>query len=150
MRHRVYGYHLKRNSNERQRLFRQLVSSFILHGRLQTTKAKASAIQGLVEGLVTLAQKNTTQAVAGIHRYLASQSLKKKFQTDIVPRLGKSGGYTRLINLGVRTGDNSQVALLQWAYTSEPKALSPQDKKEKRPATKTPRSGSKKSEEKDV
>lgn len=127
MRHRVAGYKLKRTTNERRRLFRQLIRSLILHECLHTTKAKAEAIQSLAEKLVSKARENTRQAIITLDSYIADKALKERLQKVILPKLiNRAGGYTQLIHLPPRSGDNAQYALLQWAYTTQSK----QDKSE--------------------
>ena len=117
MKHRIAGYKLKRTSNERQRLFRQLIASLVTYDRLRTTKAKASAIQNIAEELVTRAKVNTPQATAMISRYISNPKLRLRFQKEIVPKLAsRAGGYTQLISTGIRLSDHTRLALLQWTY----------------------------------
>lgn len=120
MRHRVFGHHLNQDSNSRQRLFHNLVYSFVKHGRLETTGAKADSVRGTIENLVTKVKRNTTNYRDELNAYLKDQSVVKKFTDEIVPKLvQRQGGYTRVINLRKRYGDNAEVVLLRWVFADK-------------------------------
>jgi large subunit ribosomal protein L17 len=122
MRHKVAGKKLSRNLGPRNALRRILVKQLFEHERIQTTRAKAEAIRGQAERLITLAKKgNATEAAAGkVHaRRLAAARLNdakivKKLFDDIAPRYKeRKGGYTRMTKLGQRDGDRAHVVLLE-------------------------------------
>ena len=122
MRHRIAGRKLGRQKDERTALRRILVGQLIDHERITTTRAKAEAIRGQVERLVTLAKRGTKAGDAQmVHaRRLASARLSnpgavKKLFDDIAPRYTERlGGYTRMVKLGKRQGDAAEMVLLEF------------------------------------
>lgn len=121
MRHRLSGYKLGRDKDERKALRRIMVSQLFDHERIQTTRAKAEAVRGHAERLITLAKRGNEAGEAQmVHaRRLASARLGnpemvRKLFDDIAPRyVSRNGGYTRLIKLGVRQGDAAEMVLLE-------------------------------------
>jgi large subunit ribosomal protein L17 len=121
MRHRVAGRILGRTSGHRRALRRNLITQFFLHGQIETTEAKARAIRPAAEKLITLAKRGLARDAAGqVHaRRLASARLYgkqvvSKLFDEIAPRYeDRPGGYTRMIKLGRRRGDNAEMALLE-------------------------------------
>ncbi len=121
MRHRIAGYRLGRSSGHRKALRRSLITEFFRHERIQTTRAKAAAIRGAAEKLITLAKRGNSAGEANaVHaRRLAAARLNdpeivKKLFDDIAPRYeSRPGGYTRTIKLGPRKGDSSEMVLFE-------------------------------------
>ena len=123
MRHQVAGYRLGRTSSARIALRRTLIKQLFEHERITTTVAKARAIRGEAERLITIARRSSDATDAGkVHarRLVASrlgsnqQPLAKLFD-DIAPRFAKRpGGYTRLLKLGPRKGDGAEMAILEF------------------------------------
>ncbi|MBI3163184.1 MAG: 50S ribosomal protein L17 [Anaerolineales bacterium] len=121
MRHSVAGYRLGRTKSSRIALRRNLIKQFFTHERIQTTKAKAAAIRGDAERLITLA-KNSADASPEqkVHaRRLAvsklgdDQVIKRLFD-EIAPRFAsRNGGYTRVTKLGPRLGDAAEMVVLE-------------------------------------
>ena len=121
MRHHVAGYKLSRTKDQRKALRRVLIKQLFQNNRIKTTKAKAKAIRGDAEKLITLA-KNSSSAtdIEKVNaRRLAASSLAdadivKKLFDDIAPRFEtRKGGYTRIIKLGLRKGDSSEMVILE-------------------------------------
>ena len=121
MRHRKAGYKLGRKTDERKALRRNLIKQLFEHERIQTTRAKAEAVRGQAENLITLAKHGNAAGEARmVHaRRLAAarlsdpESVKKLFD-DIAPRFqNRNGGYTRMIKLGPRHGDAAEMVLLE-------------------------------------
>lgn len=121
MRHKKAGYKLGRETDERKALRRNLIKQLFEHERIQTTRAKAMAIRGQAENLITLAKHgNAAGDEHMVHaRRLAAarlsdpESVKKLFD-DIAPRFqNRNGGYTRMIKLGPRHGDAAEMVLLE-------------------------------------
>ena len=121
MRHRVAGHKLSRSKDQRMALRRNLVKQLFEHERIRTTRAKAQAVRGQAERLITLA-KNGNQAgdEKMVHaRRLAAARLSdagavKKLFDDIAPRFeNRPGGYTRIIKLGLRQGDAAEMVILE-------------------------------------
>ncbi len=133
MRHRVAGKKLNRSSGQRKALRRNLVTALLYHERIETTEAKAKAIRGQAEKLITLAKRGLVaereDPGRGVHaRRLAAGRLNRwmkepdgtvvdvleKLFEDIAPRyLERPGGYTRMYRLGPRKGDGAPMVLLE-------------------------------------
>jgi large subunit ribosomal protein L17 len=90
-----------------------------MNGRIQTSEAKAKAIRGEVEKLVTKAKKGGNAAKLVIEKSLTKDAFDKLVK-EIGPMFEKrAGGYTRLIKLGERFGDNSPVVIMEWTEVSQ-------------------------------
>lgn len=121
MRHSVAGYILGRTSGARIALRRNLIKQFFTHERIKTTKAKAAAIRGDAERLITLARNsaNGTDAQKMNARRLAASKLGdnqliKRLFDEIAPRFAnRPGGYTRVMKLGPRQGDSAEMVILE-------------------------------------
>jgi large subunit ribosomal protein L17 len=121
MRHRVAGKKLGRQKDERSALRRILVKQLFEHERIRTTRAKAEAVRGQAERLITLAKRGTDAGESGmVHARrlaaarLADPAVVRKLFDDIAPRYAdRPGGYTRMIKLGPRLGDSAEMVLLE-------------------------------------
>ncbi len=121
MRHKVAGKRLNRSKGARTALRRNLIKQLFEHERIQTTRAKAEAIRGQAEKLITLAKRgNAAEEAEMVHtRRLAAARLMdpeivKKLFDDIAPRYAdRPGGYTRMMKLGPRKGDSAEMVLLE-------------------------------------
>ena len=121
MRHQVAGYRLGRTKSPRIALRRNLIKQFFTHERIQTTKAKAAAIRGDAERLITLAKNSeggTPEQKVNAPRLAVSklgdnQMIKRLFD-EIAPRFAtRNGGYTRVTKLGPRQGDSAEMVVLE-------------------------------------
>ena len=122
MRKNVFGRHFKRDANERKSLFKGLISSLILEERIQTTEAKAKAIKGLVDRVITHAKKGES-AAQFLRSYLPDIAINKVI-SQIAPRFGKrKGGYTRIIRLGRRFSDRASMVFLELVEGEEVKVV---------------------------
>ena len=121
MRHQVAGYRLGRSKAARIALRRNLIKQFFTHERIRTTRAKAAAIRGEAERLITIARNSAESSDAEkVHaqRMVASRlgdnSLNKRLFEEIAPRFAnRPGGYTRVLKLGPRPGDSAEMVLLE-------------------------------------
>lgn len=121
MRHSVAGYTLGRTKGARIALRRNLIKQFFTHERIQTTQAKAAAIRGDAERLITLARNSAsgTDIQKVNARRLAAQKLGdnqviKRLFDEIAPRFAnRPGGYTRVMKLGPRRGDSAEMVILE-------------------------------------
>ncbi len=114
MKHRVAGRRLKRDQGARRALFRNLISDLIRHERIQTTEAKARAIRGDAEKIITLAKRGDLHSRRRAMRTVSNPELVKKLFDEIGPRYAdRSGGYTRMIKLGPRQGDAAPMVVLE-------------------------------------
>ena len=121
MRHSVSGYKLGRTKSARIALRRNLIKQFFTHERIQTTKAKAAAIRGDAEKLITLARNSANGSDTdkvnarrlAISKLGDNQIIKRLFD-DIAPRFAnRNGGYTRVTKLGPRQGDAAEMVVLE-------------------------------------
>ncbi len=121
MRHRVAGYRLGRGKDEREALRRILIKQLLEYERIQTTRAKAESIRGMVERLISLAKRgNQAGDMKMVNaRRLAAARLSdadavKRLFDDVAPRFkDRSGGYTRILKLGPRHGDSAEMVILE-------------------------------------
>ncbi len=114
MRHGYFGRKLSRTKNERRSLLRNLARGLFLKGSLRTTLAKAKAVQPFVEKLITLAKKGTDRKKQEVMQELAFKDVVKKLFLDAGTRFSsRTSGFTSIVKLGTRMGDNSQTVLLR-------------------------------------
>ena len=121
MRHKVAGRKLGRKKDVRAALRRNLVKQLFEHERIRTTRAKAIAVRGQAERLITLAKRgNEAESAEAVHvRRLAAARIGdpdavQKLFDDIAPRYeDRLGGYTRIVKLGPRQGDAAEMVLLE-------------------------------------
>ncbi len=115
MHHKVFGKKLSRNTNERKNLLRNLMRSLIIHGKIKTTKAKAQASRSEVERLITKAKKGTEfmrrQVLSALGDRIIVDQLMEMAKTQFS---GRNSGYTRIVKLGMRSGDASEMVLLSF------------------------------------
>ena len=121
MRHSVAGYKLGRSSGARVALRRNLMRQLFTHDRIHTTRAKAAAVRGEAEHLITIARNsaNGTDAekVAARRQVVArlgDNHIIKRLFDEIAPRFAnRNGGYTRMVKLGPRLGDSADMVILE-------------------------------------
>ena len=122
MRHKVVGKILGRHGGARNALRRIMVKQLFEHERIRTTRAKAQAIRGQAEKLITLAKRAqaTDDAARIVHARrlvaarLADDEIVLKLFDEIAPRYSeRAGGYTRMLKLGRREGDSSEMVILE-------------------------------------
>ena len=112
---RVYGAKLSRNTNTRKALFRSLLRSLVISGKIETTKVKAKAIQPDVDKLFKLVAKGTVASKRLVFAKLGNdkETLEKLFAMKPMTEKRKSG-FTRIINLPNRKGDNAEVVRMEF------------------------------------
>lgn len=119
MRHGDKVNNLGRKKAHRDALLANLASQLIVHKRIVTTLAKAKALRTYVEPLVTKTKKNASQEqIMHQHRvvfsYLGDKIAVKELFTVVAPKVAsRPGGYTRILKLGIRPGDNAEVAMIE-------------------------------------
>ena len=121
MRHQVAGYKLGRTKAARIALRRNLIKQFFTHERIRTTRAKAAAIRGEAEKLITIARNSaegTDTEKVHAQRLVASRlgdnRLNQRLFDEIAPRFAnRPGGYTRVLKLGPRMGDSAEMVILE-------------------------------------
>lgn len=115
MRHSVFGKKLSRTKNERRRLLQGLARDLIRQGTIKTTMAKARAVRPMVEKLVTQAKSHTNGSLAALRGVLSDKDSEALILSDAATRFAsRTSGFTRIVKLGTRRGDNAEEVLLQF------------------------------------
>ena len=110
MRHSVYGRKFSRTNDERKRLFTGLVRALLASDSIVTTIAKAKAVQPMVEKLVTRAKLGKPSDLRRVLRVIPEREIAKRLMEDAKTRFAaRSSGYTRIIKLGKREGDATEM-----------------------------------------
>ncbi len=114
MRHRKTGKILGRVKGPREALLRGLATSVVLYERVRTTKAKAHAVQPLVERLITTGKESSVATRRRLAEQLYTEGAVKKVLEVLGPRYqARAGGYTRITKIGRRQGDAAEMVMLE-------------------------------------
>ncbi len=114
MRHNKSVNHLGRKSGHRKALMSNLAVSLLLNKRITTTVAKAKALRGYVEPLITKAKEDTTHNRRVVFSYLKNKEAVSELFRVVAPKVGdRPGGYTRVLHVGFRKGDAAEMALIE-------------------------------------
>ncbi|NUY80833.1 50S ribosomal protein L17 [Flavobacterium sp. MAH-1] len=114
MRHGKKVNHLSRQSGHRKSMLANMACSLIEHKRINTTVAKAKALKQFVEPLVTKSKEDSTHNRRIVFAYLRNKYAVTELFRDVAAKVGdRPGGYTRIIKLGNRLGDNADMAMIE-------------------------------------
>ena len=114
MRHRVAGRKLGRTTEHRIALLRNMSSQLFAHERIHTTLAKAKELRPFAERLLTISKRGTLHARRQVLRHIPDRTVVAKLFDTLSARYDqRPGGYTRIIKLGPRRGDNAEMALIE-------------------------------------
>jgi large subunit ribosomal protein L17 len=114
MRHGKKINHLSRTDSHRRSMLSNMASSLILHKRITTTLAKAKALRTYVEPLITKSKTDTTHSRRTAFSYLKDKEVVTILFREIAEKVAtRPGGYTRILKLGNRLGDNASMALIE-------------------------------------
>ena len=114
MRHRKKGRHFSRTAEHRHLMLRNMATSLFLHGRIETTVAKAKELRRFAEPLITKAKRGDLHARRLVARDIQDDAALAKLFNEIGPRYAeRPGGYTRVLQLGHRPGDAADVAIIE-------------------------------------
>lgn len=114
MRHRKVGKKFNRNTAQRKALFRHLLSSFFIKEEIKTTLIKAKSAKKLVDKLITKAKEGSLHNQRLIHSFLQNKKATKKLFQEIAPQFKtRISGFTRIIRLGHRRGDNAPLVKIE-------------------------------------
>ncbi len=105
---------LSRTTNERKQLFNNLIKAVVKHQEITTTISKAKAVQPLLEKLVTVAKDKSLTAQRQLIKKIGDLPTVKRMQDVAQLFISRPGGYTRIVRLGQKSGDGSQVVKLAW------------------------------------
>ncbi len=115
MRHRKSGRQLNRNSSHREAMFRNMAASLIEHEAIRTTLPKAKELRRVVEPMITRAKRDGVAERRVSFSRLRDKAAVGKLHSDIGPRMAeRPGGYTRILKLGPRSGDNAPMAIIEF------------------------------------
>jgi large subunit ribosomal protein L17 len=114
MRHGRKNNHLGRTDSHRKAMLANMASSLIKHKRISTTLAKAKALRMYVEPMITKSKTDTTHSRRIVFSYLQDKDSVTELFRDIAAKVAnRPGGYTRIIKLNNRLGDNAEMALIE-------------------------------------
>jgi large subunit ribosomal protein L17 len=114
MRHRNSGRKLGRTTSHREAMLRNMVTSLFSHERIVTTTPKAKEAKRVAEKMITLAKKGDLHARRQALSFIRSKDIVAKlFEVIQLQFVGRNGGYTRIIQTGVRHGDAAPMAILE-------------------------------------
>ena len=115
MRHRKAGRQLRRTSEQKLALMRNLATSLIESGSIETTEAKAKELRPFVEKLITKAKRGTLHARRLAIRHVQKRETADKLFQEIGPKFAtRPGGYTRILKTGHRKGDGADMARIEF------------------------------------
>jgi large subunit ribosomal protein L17 len=151
MNHRQSLKKLNRNAEHRRALLRNMATSLVLHGKIETTLPKAKALKRVADKLITLGKKDSLHArrqalafLQPLNRHAAGNAKKTTAMhtlfTELAPRFAeRNGGYTRVIRTRRRSGDNTQLALIMFVEAGAPAAKAGGEKKKRRVVKSAPK-----------
>ena len=110
MSHRTHD----RNSAQRRAMLRNMTTSVLLHGAIETTEPKAKEVRRIVEKMITLGKAGDLNAYRQALAYLTDEAAAKKLFDEIAPKYAeRQGGYTRVVKAGFRRGDGTPMAIVE-------------------------------------
>lgn len=120
MRHRKAGRKLNRTASHRKAMFANMATSLFLHERIQTTTPKAKELRPFAEKLITLAKRGDLAARRQAAKYVKDAAVLDKLFSDLADRFqDRPGGYTRILHIGKRAGDNAPMSLIELVDATE-------------------------------
>ncbi len=141
MRHGKKINHLGRKTAHRKAMLANMACSLIEHKRINTTIAKAKALKQFVEPMITKSKEDTTHNRRIVMARLRQKDAVTELFRDVAPKIGdRPGGYTRIIRLGNRLGDNADMAMIELVDYNE---IYNAGKKAKKTTRRSRRGGSK-------
>jgi len=115
MRHKVAGRLFGRTANQRKALLRGLVASLFEYQRIETTVARAKAVKGMAEKLVTFGKRGDLHAKRMVMSYIPNRAVVAKLFSDIAPRFAdRNGGYLRIVHTRQRVNDRAPMAIVEF------------------------------------
>jgi large subunit ribosomal protein L17 len=136
MRHLVSGRKFNRTASHRRAMLSNLAVSILEKERITTTLAKAKEVRGVVERLITYGKKGDLHAIRLASRRISNETILKKLFDDIGPSYkDREGGYTRIIKVGERKGDNALMSIIELVGRGGAEAVRKRKKKKAQPQT---------------
>ncbi len=110
----VKGKRLGGSPSHQKAMLSNLSASLIEHGQITTTVSKAKVLRPFVEKLITKAKHGTLHDRRNVHRYIDDKEVVTKLFDEVGPRFAdRNGGYTRIVKIGPRRGDNTEMAIIE-------------------------------------
>ena len=119
MRKRVYGKKLSRSRTARDAMYRSLTAALVEYGKIETTRAKAKGVQPYIEKLSRLEKKSDLSSRRRVLAKLANDKKTEKGMFDQISIAKRNSGYTRIVPLPRRKGDNTKMVRLEWVDQKE-------------------------------
>ena len=105
---------LGKTTAQRKAMLRQQVTDLLEHGRMETTITRAKEVRPLAEKMITLGKKNTLASRRAALAFITKEDVVTKVFTEIAPKYAeRNGGYTRILRLGARRGDATEMAIIE-------------------------------------
>ena len=121
MYHQIAGRKLGRTTDHREAMLRNLVTSLIIHERIETTEAKAKELRKIADRMITLGKKGDIASLRRAMRSIRTKEALGKLFNEIAPRFTqRNGGYTRVIKYRNRKGDGATTAIIEWVEAGAP------------------------------
>lgn len=99
---------------QRKAMLRNLVTSFLENGKIETTVTRAKETQSMAEKMITLGKKNTLHSRRQALEFITKEDVVTKLFSEIAPKYAeRNGGYTRILKTGPRRGDSAEMAILE-------------------------------------
>ena len=143
MRHGKKFNHLGRTKPHRKAMLSNMACSLIQHKRINTTVAKAKALRGFVEPLITKSKDDSTHSRRVVFSYLNNKIAVSELFREVAPKIAdRPGGYTRIIKTGNRLGDNAEMCMMELVdfneiYTTDSKDTSKKKTRRRRSSSKS-------------
>ncbi|HKK58258.1 MAG TPA: 50S ribosomal protein L17 [Salinivirga sp.] len=132
MRHNKKFNHLGRQHGHRSAMLSNMASSLIMHKRIKTTVPKAKALRTFVEPLITKSKVDSTHSRRVVFSYLQNKDSVSELFRDVAVKVGdRPGGYTRILKLGTRVGDNADMCIIELVDYNENMLKDSKDSKSK-------------------
>jgi large subunit ribosomal protein L17 len=142
MRHNKSGKRLGRNSSHRKAMMRNMVTSLFAHEKITTTDIRAKELRKIADKMITLGKRGDIHARRQALQVIRDRKVVGKLFDLVAPRYkDRPGGYTRIIKLGQRTGDNASLSLIELVeeeFTAKPRKAAPAPKAEAKSAVAEP------------
>lgn len=101
-------------TDQRKAMLRNLVTSLLKHGKIETTETRAKETRSIAEKMITLGKRGDLHARRQVLAYVLDETVVNNLFTDIAPKYAeRNGGYTRIIKIGPRRGDAAEMALIE-------------------------------------
>ncbi|MGE5626861.1 MAG: 50S ribosomal protein L17 [Solirubrobacterales bacterium] len=109
------GYRkLGRPTDQRRAMLRNLVTSFLKHGKIETTETRAKETRSLAEKMITLAKRGDLHARRQVLSFVTEEEVVKNLFDNVAPKYSeREGGYTRMYKVGPRRGDGAEIVILE-------------------------------------